>query len=466
MHILQVVIKNTSTLDFTAPVLVELKRRMPDVRVTILYCVLDRRNILRQSKFYESIFAEHEVRQIDFLNFLRPLWRPVEGLLRRIFSGANADKVHLHEAYEFYCLNHRTKSRIGFMIYLLREYRLGGVTTSVMQSMATLAEKYLTVIFVKTTSILDKISPDLVLFDNRSVTQFPGRDNFYAWMYQHKVNVALLPHAPHLRDPVKEFCAFDENGESLPDFCEFWVPLRFGEPWRQLPDKRAQFQVTGYPGLDSAWLEWCIRKEGEFKPVIKSGRKIRCLFVMRRYMPKGVVRPPKLDPYIVDYEDVFDTLMALGRSFKDLRCDIELILKPHPANNYSVLASDMQYSGFSDWRISHESIYALLPEVDVVVGLFSTVLLVPAMAGIPTLLVKTRLQDVVHSEWSLLEEMYTNMKYYVPTLDGLTAVVENALSNIGSGHDAENLAHLRYYFPDNAVENILDNLTKKSNPLK
>ncbi len=460
MHILQVVIKNTSTMDFTAPVLVELKQRSPNIQLTVLFCVMDKRNILRQSRFYETIFTEYEIRQIDFLNFLRPLWRPAEGLLRRFFSGSNADKVHLHEAYEFYSLKHEVKSRIGFMIYLIRSYRFSDLTSTFMQYIATMAERYLGTIIFKPEVLLDEIAPDIILFDNRALTHFPGRDDFYAWMYKHKVKVALLPHAPHLRDPIREFCAFDEKGQSLPDFCEFWVPMKFGEPWKQIPDRRSQFRITGYPGLDSLWLERCVSNGGVFNPCIKSRNKVRCLFVLRRYIPKGVDRPPKLDPYIVDYEDVFDTLMALRRSFKELNQEVELILKPHPANNYSVLASDMMHFGFSDWRISHESIYALLAEVDMVVGLFSTVLLVPSMAGIPTVLIKTRLQEVVHSEWPLLESMYTNMQYYAPTLDGLTPVLEKALINIGSHHNSEDSVRLRRFFPDNATENVVSSLIK------
>jgi hypothetical protein len=172
-------------------------------------------------------------------------------------------------------------------------------------------------------------------------------------------------------------------------------------------------------------------------------------------MPEGAVRPRALDPYIVDYQDVFGPLSALAQSLKELGQDVELVLKPHPANNYSVLAADMLHSGFSDWRISNESIYPLLSEVDIVVGLFSTVLLVPAMAGIPTVLIRTELQNVVHSEWPLLEEMYTGMEYYVSDLKELTVIIRSALEKLESGVDSEDAVRLRYYFPDRAVGEVV-----------
>ncbi|WP_412478022.1 hypothetical protein [Azonexus sp. IMCC34839] len=455
MHILQIVIKNTSTMDFTVPVLIEARCRRPNVRITVLYCVLDRHNILRQSQFWDRMFTEHDIQQVDFSNFLRPIFRPFEDLFRKFFSGSRADKIHFHEAWNFYLLNSKKKGRTGFVLYLIQEYGWRRLFSNLLQSTATLVENRVTAKVVDTNAILTRLSPDFVLFDNRSTTQFPGRDELYGWMYRHRVKVALLPHAPHLRDPVREFCAFDEKGESLPDFCDFWVPMKFGEPWRQVPDRRGQFQITGYPGLDSGWLERCKRGFGGKKVLARPSKKIRCLFVMRRYMPKGEVRPANLDPYIVDYQDVFGPLSALAQSFSTLGREVEVILKPHPANNYSMLAADMAHSGFSEWSISHDPMYPLLSEVDLVVGLFSTVLLIPAMAGIPTVLIRTGLQDIVHSEWPLLEELYTQLSYYVPGTEKLTPTLDRALAQVDSGVGNGDESHLRQYFPDKAIDNVL-----------
>lgn len=455
MHILQIVIKNTSTMDFTVPVLIEARRRRPEVRITVLYCVLDRRNILRQSQFWDRLFVEYHIRQVDFSNFLRPIFRPFEGLFRKFFSGSKADKIHFHEAWNFHLLNSGKKGYTGFVLYLVREYGWKRLLANLLQSAATFVENRVTKKVVDTERILTKLRPDFVLFDNRSVTQFPGRDDLYSWMYRHGVKVALLPHAPHLRDPVREFCAFDEKGESLPNFCEFWVPLKFGEPWRQVPGQRGQFQITGYPGLDSRWLDWCRHGCGGKKSNTSPLKRIRCLFVMRRYMPQGEVRPADLDPYIVDYQDVFGPLTALARSFAELGQEVEVILKPHPANNYSMLAADMAHSGFLAWSISHDPIYPLLSEVDLVVGLFSTVLLIPAMAGVPTILIRTGLQDIVHSEWPLLEKLYTELSYYVQDIEKLTSTLGRALAQVDSGAGGCDEPHLRQYFPDKAIDNVL-----------
>lgn len=455
MHILQIVIKNTSTMDFTIPVLIEAKRRRPDVRITVLYCVLDRHNILRQSQFWDRIFTEYHIHQVDFFDFLRPLFRPFECLFRKLFSGSKADKIHFHEAWSFYLLISQKRVYTGFIFYLMREYGWRRLFANLFQSAATFVENRVTTKIVNTEVILTRLNPDFVLFDNRSMTHFPGREDLYAWMNRHRVKVALLPHAPHLRDPVREFCPFDEKGEMLPDFCEFWVPFKFGEPWRMLSNRREQFQITGYPGLDSDWLKQCRRGFREEKLLVRPAKKIRCLYVMRRYMPKGKVRPANLDPYIVDYQDVFGPLTALAQSFSTLGREVEVILKPHPANNYSMLASDMSNSGFSEWSISHDPIYPILSEVDLVVGLFSTVLLIPAMAGIPTILIRTDLQDIVHSEWPLLEEVYTRLSYYVPSIENLTSTLDRALEQINLGVGNNDKSHLRCFFDDYSINEVL-----------
>lgn len=458
MHILQIIIKNTSTMDFTVPVLWRLSESYPDIKITVFYCVLDRRNILRKSKFWDHFFESHNINQLDYCDYLRPTLRPFKKLFRYIFSISSADKIHLKEVLEFYKLNNKKSSHLGFLLFLIQEYGFLKLINNLLRGLVVLFERRFTLGLIEVSEVLPRIAPDLILFDNRSVSNFPGRQVFYDWIYKNKVPVALIPHAPHLRDPVSEFCAFDEKGESLPNFCDFWIPLHFGTPWVKMPEKRKQFHVTGYPGLDSDWLEWCRKGNGSSPRMHKKDEPLRVLFIMRRYLPRGKIRPNNTDPYIIDYEDFFIPLTRLISAFKELDIEIELILKPHPANNYTILATDMERAGVHNWRISHEPIYPLLSEVDMVVSLFSTILLVPTMAGIPTLLLKTSLQETVHSEWDVLEGLYTNLQYYVDDLDKLTSTLRNILVKIGTDlnlNSEESIDALRYYYQNGAISKTI-----------
>jgi hypothetical protein len=345
---------------------------------------------------------------------------------------------------------------LGFLLFLFRKNDFSILISSLYQSIASYLESRMTSRMVDLASILPTINPQIILFDNRHLANFPGRNEIYDWMYKHKVKVGLLPHAPHLRDPVSEFCPFDEKGEWLPNFCEFWVPLKFGTPWIQIPDRRSQFYITGYPGLDSEWLTWCRDGAGSPKNIRKPQEPLRCLFIMRRYLPEGDIRPEGIDPYIIDFDDFYRPLKASLEAFKELGVDVKIILKPHPANNYTILASDLRRLGVKNWEISHESIYSLLSQVDLVIGLFSTVLLVPAMAGIPTILISTGLQKYIHAEWPLLGELYTSLRGFVANELEIKGVLREAIRQIHSGTNGEDVSVIRQYYEDGSVERVLE----------
>ena len=220
----------------------------------------------------------------------------------------------------------------------------------------------------------------------------------------------------------------------------------------------------GYPGLDSEWLEYLgsggDKKSSKAKR--EGGGRKKCLFIIRRYLPEGEERSPDLDPFIIDYNDFMQPLKMLSNGISRVDEEIELIVKPHPVNNYKVLAGDFEKAGIKYWSISYEPIYALIGEVDIVVSLFSTILLVPAMAGIPTIITNTRLQEHVHKEWDLLERMYTGMQFYLKDVNKLPETFCSVLDMIKSGDSEkyckDDINHLRYYFPDGAIGSSLERI--------
>jgi hypothetical protein len=457
LKILQIVIKNTSTMDFTVPVLKKLAQTRPNDEIIILYCTINRKNILRDSSFWDRIFQKYKINQMDYGDFLNPAWRPFRRAVKNFFRGSKADKIHFHEAWKIYNSTSANVSILGFLVSLVRQNTMSVLITNLYQSAISYLEHRMTPSMVNLASILPTINPQIILFDNRYLANFPGRNEIYDWMYKHKVKVGLLPHAPHLRDPVSEFCPFDGEVEALPDFCEFWVPLKFGTPWIQIPERQSQFYVSGYPGLDSDWLNWCKDGAGISRISRKFGEPLRCLFIMRRYLPQGSIRPKDTDPYILDFDDLYVPLKKMLDVFKSLKIDIRLIIKPHPANNYKILANDLERLEVKSWEISHESIYDLLPRIELAIGVFSTVLLVPAMAGIPSVLLKTKLQDVVNSEWPLIEEMYRGSCFYAENLEEIQPIIKEALESVEqSGSGGERF--LRNYFDDNAALRVINRL--------
>ncbi len=466
MHILQIIIKNTSTMDFTLPIFRAMRKKNPNVRLSILYCVFDKRQILRKSKFYGQSFKEFGVQEYDFADFIKKMYRWGSFFLRPLFSVSSADKIHFRELFFASRKNNPKFQILNFIKSLFKSYTVKSLFSSIIANILVVIERRIGPRLIELDNILPKLNPDVILFDNRAKTTFYGRDQFYEYFEETKKPVVLIPHGPHFRDPVSEFCPFDEQGHPLPDYCDYWMPLRFGTPWLSIPNHRDQFAITGYPGFDSGWLNFLMPEKASANFTYNnqgSPNERKCLFITRRYLPSGEKRGPELDPFIIDYEDFLESLSTLAKAVDMCGSNVQIIIKPHPANNYKILAEDIKKIGLKNWTITYEPIYALLSEIDMVVAFFSTVLLVPAIAGIPTILLNSKAQQHLHKQWDLLEKMFSNLQFYMSDINDVPRVfseIVQMLEQRKSDNFDSDVNHLRYFFPDGATENAIERIEK------
>ncbi len=442
-RILLIVIKNTSALDYTVPLLWKIKRVNPQADVSVLYCTLSQKTILRKSRFYSDVLSQCGIPEYDFADFLEDPYVRVRGLCRRVFSKSNWDSTPLQR----------------FRHPLLRK------PLRRMQRALARTEAFFTGKAV-VQQVLPSLDPDIVLFDNRSVTAFHGRDYFYDHFARMKKKVVLLPHAPH-HTGVTAFTPFDERGERLPDYCEVWMPFKFDRSWHKLPEKKSQFVYVGYPGLDSEWLAWL---QSDDNPV-KSRRQhrsdpskpLQCLFIIRKFLEEGQSRPPGHDAYIFDHKEFVYYLDLVGDALRQADADIELIVKPHPSNDFPSVSRVFQASRIPRWRIAHDSIYEILPCCDFVISLYSTTLLIPAMAGIPVVVLHSRIQDEIH-QWEEMKQLYTGLCFYLDNPDALpdrlNQVVEisRGRNEPGTAAWTTDIEHLRRFYPDGAMQRCLNRL--------
>ena len=450
MRVVQVVVKNTSTLDFTLPV---LRRLGVEADITVLYCALNRTQIVRRSRLYSSLVAECGGIELDYADFLRPAFRPLRGLIRRVFSSSPADKLHLRALYRSQRDAGSGRTMFSFVQTLMARVGILSLLGNMIRNVTVHFEERLVPYMVDLGSILPRLAPNIVLFDNRTSKLFAGWSQFRAFFERTRTPVVLLPHAPHYRTPTGEFCALDDG--AFPDYCEHWSPMRFGTPEEAPGADADRIARVGYPGLDSDWLAWLRGRQGP-TTTKGDGKTLRCLFIIRRYIPENQIRAPDLDPYIVDYDDFAGPTAALAAAIESLGGDVDVVVKPHPSNDYFQLRRDLARSPLKRWQISYEPIYAELAATDIVVSLFSTILLVPAMAGIPTVVIETALQQHVHDEWPLLERLYTGLSYYVKDLQSLPDTLQAAVHRVRGGHVLHDDRHLRKFFPDGATSRATD----------
>lgn len=392
LHILQIIVKNTSDLDYSAPILWKTRALHHNARISILYCNINKKQYLRDSHFYSNFFRSIRAEEYDFSDSLRAPFSFFSYFIRKLLQRPYSDRS-LRKYYVFFKLN-------PFRVFMPNGLLM--LSKLFVDFMAHKIEKLIQRL-VRPDKILNYLSPDIILLGNRTKTDFKGRKYFFNYLYTKKIPVVLLPHGVHQIHPFKEFIAFDEQGEKLPSFAEFWTSMRFEEPWINLPSFQNQFYNAGYPGLDPLWASY-LQKDSPPKNVV--------LIILRKFLPKGTNRPNNFDPFTLDYNEMLSFLDSVGKAVS--RCDtkpLKIIIKPHPSNDFSML-DDILQSKVKNYSISSEPIYALLPQTCIVISLFSTSLLIPISFKIPTIIVKTKLQDYVHQRWDKLENLYSKFNFY------------------------------------------------------
>mgnify|MGYP003963833379 CR=1 FL=1 len=431
--ILQVVIKNTSTLDFSLPLLCFLKNRLSGADISILYCVANKNEILLDSNYYTNELIKHNINQFDLLDFLPIFLRKFEFIIRKCFNPYN------NETY----LNIKLSSDPfllkvpKYLVYIIKKI------------MKSVKEKILKIL-LNNSDIIGTINPDIVLLDNRSDISFPGDKEIFDCLFKtKKIKIVLLPHAPHYISSC--FSHVDPNPfDRFYSECDIWMPFLPATPWINRPDLKKYFFYSGYPGFDSECIKY-------FKASAKEKKdKIYILYIGRKFLDKNVERPKKYNFVTMDYDEVLHQINCINKSLKDLNIEFNLIYKAHPSSNNLLVEKMLDESDVISYECSFDAIYSFVSKVDLVISPYSTALFLFAISGIPTVLFKSKMMDEAISSWEVLSNLYENMSYYCNQED-MKEVLNRIFSD--NGNDAmKDVMHIRGYFPDNSLENCYNRI--------
>lgn len=419
-------VKNTAALDYAAPLLWKVRQVRPDVSVSVLYCRLTRHQFLRSGQFYSSLFRAAGIREYDFADFLPMPERLANPLWRALYRRSERDTDQAGPAG-----GHRGAGSEPWERRLSRRARLD--------------------------AILPALRPDLVLLDHTASGAAQLRGAFNAYMAGGTCRVVLLPHAPHHAEPVA-LAPFDRQGDFLPAFCSVWMPFIHERTWEAAPAQRDQFTYVGYPGLDDEWLRHLVGTPPPGTPRARRPGPRRCLFVIRRFLPAGATRAAGDNAYVYDHDEFMRYVRLLHTAVQQAPVPIEVVVKPHPSNNFRAVDATLHAAGITNWRISYEPIYSLLADIDLVVSLYSTVFFMPSMAGIPSIVLHTSTQDLVN-QWDRMAQLYDGFRHYLRDPEALPATLVNLVADLDAaraGADvAADQAHLRTFYPDGALGRAL-----------
>jgi hypothetical protein len=440
--ILLVVFKNTSTFDFSIPLLWKIRQSWPKAKISVLYCTFDKRQIVRDASYYRGFFEEIRATEFDLGQFIKRPFRFLEILFRRVLSQSSSDI---------------TSQSISRLICCLTLANAGNYSRRLLRGLLARLAGHV----VSVNAAMDQIQPDLVLLDHRLTQDFFCKEPLNRFLLEASRPVVLVPHAPHFIHETDDYYPFMNESQAYPEFAEYWMPFRYGRPWLKDPERRSQYLCIGYPGFDEEWSDH-IR---EHRDPSSSG-ELRCLMMTRKFLGQGVARPEGFDRFTQDYEEVLRQLELVAEAIASCNSDIELWIKPHPGSNFPEVRAILDQAGLSAARIVAEPYYQLLPNMDLCVSSFSTSLLMPLFYGIPTLILNSPLQEYVHGCWEPVATMYQDVQYFVNDPENdlgawfVSAVKEARQRKNGEIVPRIDSAHLREYFPDGALSRAMGRIEK------
>lgn len=420
MTILFIVYKATSELDFIVPFIWRIRKDIPSADISVLYGVLNKRMILRESTFYSDFFRKHGVKEYDLSDFIFTSRPVLQECLKRRFSFSYWDGV----------------SRGN-----LRSWVQKG-----MNKIVRLIDKTVTS-SLHYEKIFSSFRSDIIFFALR-VYSSPMKQRFFDYTCRVEQPVVLYPQG-----------AFPSTGSykvsygrrkpgrktTLPAFAEVWYSFSSEITPERYPDVSDQFYYVGYPGLDREWLDSLKSAYGK-----KAGDALKCLFIIRKFVKNNQ------DDWVFDYEEFMQIARVTVDALRKTGLDITLIVKPHPSNDFKEVENVFRHLDYDNVEITYESIYQVIPQCDFAISISSTVMLVPAIYGLPTIFLNSSVKDTFE-RWEPMRDLFSGLQFYVEDLGGLNRTVDRVVSalkkQMGLEEDVEkDIQHFRTFYPDGSLD--------------
>ena len=419
-----IILRNISSLDFIIPLIYEIKRQHPDIQFNILFCRINKTKILRGSKYYTAFLKNMDVALYDYLDFIFVSYI-IKNLIRKIFSNSERDRIT--KKNRFYEVVKRLKGKLEFQI-------LNKIN------------------FSKLYKLFDT---DFVFWPPR-VNLGNIEKKLWDLLYKNKNSapkIILYPHGPYYsggfyRPPLPNGKVLSNNDT---DNLDIWYPDSEDDISIHYKNKN-HFFYSGYPGFDNNWLAY-INKKYSYKGV--DSKKIKCLFVIRKFTLN------KNDDWIFDTDEfekiaqiVCDKIIALK--------DIELIIKPHPYNDYTEVVRLFSKFCKIKFKISYDSIYKAIVEADFVVSVPSTTNLLPMLLEKPIVLFNCSVLQTFY-KWEGMKKMYPDtLPFFAKNFDEIPKMVHEAYETVKYNKNQEILKNIKEFvrkrYPDKMSPKIIKRL--------
>lgn len=427
-----VVCKNISELDFLLPVVWRMRRLWPHTEIVILYASHAKSQILRECTFYSEGLRDFGATELDMLDSV-PWSAGAARLLGQCVLRSNWDY---------------RETRNGPMAGAIDRGR-----RAIAGRLATWADRRFDA------GVLRRRAQAPILFWPHRSAMMHASGTVWRALGSGSRTIIHYPHGPYysggsFRIQLPPDCRDAKDGD-VPRNHDVWYPHMADNVADAYPEDRERFFFSGYPGLDTAWLEYVRSLHGLRSGAAERGC-LNCLFLIRKFEESGT------DEYAFRPRELLALCSKVSQGIRECGRKVRMTVKPHPSNDYPATRALLNSTGAADWDITYDPVYLASVKSDLVVSVPSTSNLIPALLGLPTVLLNCSVKEVF-DRWAGMRRLYPDsLQFYAPSLDDIPRKIAEASAFAWDHPRAQGIpvmptndvAHFRREFPDGMLESI------------
>ena len=301
-------------------------------------------------------------------------------------------------------------------------------------------------------NLIARYPSDIYFMDHRNFGNWWGFDYFKDQLAGTDVPLVLFPHAPH-HTGTDAFSPYSKK-LSMGEKMDYWMPFRFDEYWKSKPELKDNFFYSGYPGLDESWIKTL---DNEKK---SPGKDTKILLIIRKIFPEHITEIPKgHDNYAFFYPEFVKHLKEISDTIKKNFSNYTIFIKPHPSTDQKLLKKIIFEVDAVNIQIDDNPIFFQISKYDIFLSFYTTTILIPFLACKPSFIINSRIQEEME-QWPILRDLYKKLNGFCQDTQEFDAKVKEF--NLTPLEYQKNIksdqAHIRYYYPDNSVQQILQRL--------
>ena len=440
-----IVWKKTRGLDLMLPVLWKIREGYPNAKITLLIAEINKHHLIRDGVFYIRSCEHHDIELLDFIDFLPKWLHPFKKVFRLFTKRVPVDGQSDNRVIDFVirCLTKFLQIKVDYASALSV---ISADLLLINHQWWNLLPKPLMDLIIKHHKKIMLVQHGPIILAHEKPSDMQGRvmlrTNPYQYWFETPNGVGLYGHKIHGEHSLGFYESRQISVSDMGLKLEKSIELE-------------QLTYVGFPGFDSHWfryMENLTSNHSRFLQIIPpKNRSLRCMFLTRDIVD---IEDKRREKY-TNHE--FICILKILREEIHNVYDVEILVKPHPKQNIVKLMGFLAEMGFRNAIVVADSLFAVLPSVDFAINMQSTGAYYALIYGLPCIhMVKAKYAD--HLE--LFNEMEYNVQRVVSDVAELPTACRALMQELHTSQRiANDVKHMRKFYPDGAIELIMEQLS-------